>query len=209
MYGRVSDQFNTGNTVLTEFWFDPVDPNRLGSADVSRSAVYVDSKVIDRLDLSVWGGVGTSIQIDRIKVGTAKSDVLLSEYDRWAYRHGLSEGPYGDDDSDGQINLYEYALGGNPTNAVEQGSNLEYSMIRNETGHVSWMNYIYPVLSGSSNGLSYNVELTTNLVTGTWSRSGYETVGTNVTGDSLDFITVHIPVNDASQQFVRLLIHEQ
>ena len=48
------------------------------------------------------------------------SNVGLSAYESWAADFGVGAGT-NDFDADGLLNVYEYGLGGDPTNAADQG----------------------------------------------------------------------------------------
>ena len=70
VYGKLSD---SSGSLKVEIWFNPADPENLGSADVSYTRAYVDSKIVDRIDLGNWGG---AVSIDNFVVGTAIGDVI-------------------------------------------------------------------------------------------------------------------------------------
>jgi len=58
------------------------------------------------------------------------------------------------------VNVYEYGLGGDPTNATDQGISPVYST----GGEV--LTYIYPQLSDPGHGLDYHLETRDDLVGG-------------------------------------------
>ena len=125
-------------------------------------------------------------------------------YAGWAATWGVDIGAEGDDpDGDGLVNLYEYGLRGDPTNALDQGIAPEYSV--EEGGGSTVFRYIHPQLSDPESGLSYYLELNTDLVSGTWTNSGYRVLGTNVSGGSLGFVTNTTDTVD-SEKFIRLII---
>ncbi|MGE4488244.1 MAG: hypothetical protein AB7E95_01720, partial [Kiritimatiellales bacterium] len=72
-YTRLTDDGN--GSLICEIWFNPSDLDNLGVADVSRSAAYVDSKVIDQIGIETWG-VANATSYDSVKVGTELGDVI-------------------------------------------------------------------------------------------------------------------------------------
>lgn len=71
VYGKVSN--SADNKQKVEIWFNPSNPANLGTATVTYTKAYVDSKIIDRIDLSNWGG---TVKVDSITVGTQSTDVI-------------------------------------------------------------------------------------------------------------------------------------
>lgn len=142
--------------------------------------------------VSIWNSSG----FDNIAVlGGAYSG---SGYDAWAGDYGVTGGELDDDDSDGWSNLYEYGVGGNPTNGFING----------------WMPHITNTASGllflhgqhaTDTSLTYYLEMTDDLMMPSWTNIGYTVVSTNVTGYSHNWITNSIPTTD-SQKFIRLMI---
>jgi len=132
------------------------------------------------------------------------SSPLTGGYAGWADNWGVDIGAEtADYDGDGLPNIYEYGLGGDPTNAANQGTSPEFG-VANISG-TNWFGYVYPQLSDPDSGLSYSLEFNTNLVSGTWTNSGYIVTGTNVTGGSLDFVT-NVTDTVADEKFIRLII---
>ncbi len=125
-------------------------------------------------------------------------------YAGWADSWGVDIGAETDDyDGDGLINLHEYGLGGDPTDELDQGVSPE-SAIAN-VGGTNWFGYVYPQLSTPNSGLSYSLELSTDIALGNWTNAGYVVTGTNVTGGALDFVTNVTDTVDG-QKFIRLII---
>jgi arylsulfatase A-like enzyme len=122
-------------------------------------------------------------------------------YDQWASDHGIKGlGRYVDSDGDGMNNLYEYALGGAPTNRNHRGTLPSFS----RSG--SRFLYVHPRRADDAS-LVYTVETTTNLTSGTWTNLGYVVTGTNVTGGTLDFVTNDIDIV-RNKNFIRLIIEQ-
>ncbi len=130
--------------------------------------------------------------------------VMDSGFAVWATGWGVDIGDETDDyDSDGLSNLYEYGLGGNPTNSLDQGT-APVSGIEN-VGGTNYFGFVYPQLCDPDCGLSYSLEVTSDLVSGSWTNIGYQVLGTNVTGGDLDFVT-NVTDTVESQKFIRLII---
>ncbi len=121
-------------------------------------------------------------------------------YDLWAAEFGVTNGPAGDDDLDGQANLYEYGLGGNPTNGFVDGNSPTF-----EPG-AGGLEYIHAQRTNDST-LVYYLDLTSDLVNPAWTNLGYTVTGTNVTGLTFDFVTNVIDTAD-SAKFIRLQIDQ-
>lgn len=127
----------------------------------------------------------------------------LTTFDIWAIDNGVSPGTeLDDDDGDGLDNLSEYALGGNPTDGVTSSASLPELMY---TG--SGFEYVHAQRTNGA-GVVYYLEISDDLVSGSWSNAGYTVVGTNVTGGALDFVTNQVPAVD-SQKFIRLQVEAQ
>ena len=139
--------------------------------------------------------------IDSLKVEKTFTTV---GYTGWALGWGVDIGTSTNDyDGDGLSNLYEYGLGGDPTDALDQG--VSPTVAIENVGGTNWFNYVYPQRSDAGGELTYSIELTTNLVSGVWSAAGYSVFGTNVTGSELDFVTNVVDMIE-EQKFIRLII---
>jgi hypothetical protein len=128
------------------------------------------------------------------------SAVPESPYNQWASDNGV-EGvsPEADSDGDGMNNLYEYAMGGNPTNRMEQGALPVLSKFGN-----GFM-YVYPKRS-DDDSLIYLIDTSANLMdSGSWTNHGYVVIGTNITGGTLNFVTNEVDTA-GNEKFIRLRI---
>jgi hypothetical protein len=125
-----------------------------------------------------------------------------STYAQWTLGWGTNDigAATNDYDLDGLNNLYEYALGGNPTNAAIQGSSPVFA--KSGSGFI----YVHPMRSDDTS-LVYTVETRTNLLSGTWTNQGCTVTGTNVTGETLDFVTNDVDTVD-NEKFIRLRIEQ-
>lgn len=127
-----------------------------------------------------------------------------SKYDSWASSWGVDIGASTNDyDQDGLSNIYEYGLGGNPTNSADQGTSPGCGIAG--SGGTNWFEYVHPQLHDPDSGVVYYLEIADNLLFPAWTNTGYEVTGTNVTGGTLDFVT-NITATVGSQKFIRLII---
>lgn len=125
----------------------------------------------------------------------------VADYAGWASVWGVDIGAETNDyDGDGILNIYEYGLGGNPTNAADRGASPVFAI----DGDGAGLSYIYPRLAISTE-LNYYIELTDDLVPGSWTNAGYTVSGTNITSGTLDYVTNRIATDDP-QKFIRLII---
>jgi hypothetical protein len=106
-------------------------------------------------------------------------------------------------DGDSANNLVEYALGGNPTNAVSVGYDATAQIIY--ASGTNWFNYVYARRrDAAASGLSYTVEATTNLVFAGWSTNGIAEIGAGIIDSRFEAVTNRIETGDTG--FVRLRI---
>lgn len=115
------------------------------------------------------------------------------------------------DNFDGDVldNLYEYALGGIPTNGSHIGHVPEFQAL--EDGGISWLEYVYARRSDAvMRGLNYYLETNTDLMDASgWTNGNYTVVGTN-TGFAVGFdaVTNRIPTAVETNRFIRLKVEE-
>jgi len=131
----------------------------------------------------------------------APVEVVPSAYDSWTSAFGLN-GSNGlmsvDADDSGFINLYEYAMGGNPTNAGVNGPKPTHRLSGDQ------IEYIY--LRRNDTNLSYSVVVGTNLVTGAWSTNGVLEVGSATVDADFDSVTNQVSTVGNTNGFIRLKI---
>jgi hypothetical protein len=129
---------------------------------------------------------------------------VQSAYNYWASQYQLVQGQYGNDDGDALNNLYEFGLGGNPTNASNLGYPITYRL--NAAGGTNWFEYVYPKRSDPNSGLLYYLQLSTNLAAPGWTTTGYTVVGSGPLTNGFLSVTNRIETDTKSQQFIRLII---
>jgi len=149
--------------------------------------------------LQVSDGQNSTNQSFSISVSAATFD---PGYDAWANSSGAGAAT-ADADGDGRNNLYEYALNGDPDNSGNKGVD---PIVVKEGAAVK---FIHQKRNDDAN-LVYTVELTTNLVTGTWASGGTSVIGTDVQGGGTfyDVVTNSVPATDP-QSYIRLKILNQ
>lgn len=127
-------------------------------------------------------------------------------YNAWALSEGLtsSNNAYAQNpDGDELDNLAEYGLGGQPTNAANQGIASVYGTM--EEGGTNWMTYIYAMRSDYSlRGLGYYLETSADLVATSWTNGNYEVVGIHETGGDFNYVTNRVSTDVETEQFLRV-----
>jgi hypothetical protein len=147
-------------------------------------------------------------QVSEMDVSAWTPPSYATAYQAWANFYALVNGPEGDDDLDGLANLYEYGLGGNPSDPQDKGHSPESGIV-SDSG-TNWFVYVYPMMSDINSGLSYSIELTDDLVDGIWTHVGYEVLGTGTDAfaSGFDAVTNRVSTQDDPSQFIRLIINE-
>lgn len=136
------------------------------------------------------------------------STASTNSYENWAQHQGLSgaetnrtadieNGGLGD----GMNNLVEYALGGNPS--VDDAAAVLPKTAVVTTGGTNWFYHIHNQRTDDAS-LTYTVQLSTNLVSGTWQTNDVEKVGES--GAVNNFKSVTNRTDAGSKEFMRLRI---
>jgi hypothetical protein len=137
-------------------------------------------------------GTGAGTEVFELEIYGGLADVTpLVGYDAWVIAEEIIGGPTDDDDGDGLDNLSEYAVSEKPT-ITKSGATF---------------NYVHKQRTDDPD-LSVELQTTTDLVSGSWTNTGYSILGTNVTGGTYDDVTNSIPV-DGPQSYIRLRIQNQ
>ena len=177
--------------------------------DFTGTADTVDSLSLDGGITTITAGTYTAAALSGLGTGTytgtGSLTVTTSGENAWANSWGVDIGASTDDyDHDGLLNIYEYGLGGNPTDNTDQGVSPTFgSMIM---GGTNYFRYIHPQLKNPNSGISYHLEISTNLVSGSWVNSGYSVLGTNVPAEgTLNYVTNITSMVD-SKKYIRLII---
>ena len=164
---------------------------------------FNDVNTMTRIDIGTWaanGSSGTRFHLDNVQVISGATG-----YAAWVGGWGgIDIGSETNDyDNDGVLNLYEYGLGGDPTNALDQGTPPVFMIVNDGGSNV--FSYVHPQLSDANSGIAYFLELKTNLTSGIWINNGYTVTGTNAGAGTLSYIT-NIINTATNQKYIRLVI---
>lgn len=146
----------------------------------------------------------SSYQLLKVGNGGVQEIVL---YDKWAEDHTLRGGSAlkGEDpDGDGANNLYEYALGGDPTESSD--GSLLFPVLQSATGDK--LEYVYSRRKDAvRRGLTYSIETTTDLQSGIWNNIGTSAETGSVSKNAeFDTVTNLISIDGKKKLFVRLKV---
>jgi hypothetical protein len=137
---------------------------------------------------------------------TITLQILGTQLETWAYGYdltGTNAVASANPDGDPLNNLYEFGLGGNPTNSADIGTK---PVIENGAGYVD---YVHVNRVAASNEISYALAITSNLQYGPWTtNTGYTIVGYGPVVDDFDTVTNRISTTEKDQQFIKLIIEE-
>ncbi len=126
-------------------------------------------------------------------------------FDKFAELHGISADKYADDDNDGLINLFEYALGSHPNDSESKQAKPAIRVIKDENGNVI-CEYVYN-RNADESAVSCRVETIDDLSESTWSDENVKTYsGAEI--DGFKSVTNHVSF-DGVNKFMRLTIEER
>jgi hypothetical protein len=168
--------------------------------ETNKEAYFEISGYVNGTD-PVDGGSGRIVITNPVQNLTFQGSL----YSSWEQKYALNQGPTGDDDGDRFKNLYEFAVGGNPTNSSDLGYPITYRL--NSAGGTNWFEYVHPQRSDPNSGLLYYLELS-NLAAPVWTNAGYTVVGSGPLTNGFLFVTNRIEVDGIDQQFVRLVVEK-
>ena len=123
----------------------------------------------------------------------------LTPYEQWnfTYLADIEAPGWGDPDSDGVVNLMEFAAGTHPG----QSGAAQISGIRTEAG----IEFAYTRNKAALPGMQFAVEWSDSLVARSWSTAGVTDVIIS-DGATLQQVTATVPMGNASRRFVRLRV---
>lgn len=107
-------------------------------------------------------------------LGPAANTGYAAFTDQYGITGAPQSGPMEDYDGDGQLNINEYAFGGDPLDPADTGVLPEFSY-----GSNNMVRFANVIVSDPDADVSYSVESTTNLVSGVWGDPGWTAVNTN------------------------------
>lgn len=153
------------------------------------------------------GGYDFAFKMDNVYLAANVDPTFLTPYEKWYTLYGLegSNTLYSaDPDGDLYDNMYEWGLGGDPTNELDQGIASVYG------GEGSIFTYTFPSNS-LADDLNYYIETTENLVTGTWTNTGYDVTGTGIHSENASFaaVTNELSTVVKDEQFIKLIIEQK
>lgn len=126
-------------------------------------------------------------------------------FNHWVEQKGLDK--TGDADGDHIVNLLEYAFGGNPNDAADQGFIPRGR--RAEVGGKRGMSYIYRELRDPERQLNYRFETTDSLTDSNWETMDLEVTATT---NRVDYywreISAFVPMKQ-NQKFMRVVVEEE
>lgn len=177
------------------------------STVTARGASVISNFTFNTIGLGYAYTVGQTGIFDNVTAEVLVG-AYVSPYAAWSNAYNLTQGPYGNDDGDALNNLYEFGLGGDPTNALDVG----YTPLSSPVGidGTNWFYYVYPRMVAANGILQYSIETTEDLINVPWTNGNYEVVGTGVDGFAAGFnaVTNRIPTDVKNKQFIQLLITE-
>jgi hypothetical protein len=167
---------------------------------------YVTGDWIDLRFRGITGaGFRSDMALDHIRVGSITAAL---PYEKWAsdftlaYPDAVSSA---NPDSDVLNNLYEYGLGGDPTNSADIGHVPAFGIL--DEGGTNFVEYTYARRVGSGGILNYYLETTANLLSNDWANSGYVMLpDTDVIDADFEAVTNRIDAAGKTNEFIRLII---
>ena len=144
--------------------------------------------------------------LGNLLVGVDQPTVVPVTYDSWVAQYptlGSLTNLNDNYDGDALNNLYEFAQGGNPTNA--DAGNASVYRIVGDTG-TNYFEYVYYRRKDYvRQGLTYELELTESLTIPAWTNVGYEVTGTGTYNEDFRSVTNRVPSIDPAK-FIQLQI---
>ncbi|MCF7816561.1 MAG: SUMF1/EgtB/PvdO family nonheme iron enzyme [Kiritimatiellales bacterium] len=187
---------------------------------VSDSGADADA---DGLSNSEEFGLGTNPQLadsdgdglsDGMEVNTYSTDPLSADSDGdfmpdgWEVSFALdplATNALADADSDGRADLYEFAMGGDPTNALDAGPVPFYVVA--QIGGTNWLDYIHARRTNAvSLGLAYGPELVDDPLTGIWTNGGYAITGQAGSSNGFELVTNRMEQWASTNLYIRLTV---
>jgi len=149
-------------------------------------------------NLIAYGGVGQlEVDYNLSHSGFTTISATASGYDVWAAEHGIGASN-DDDDGDSRGNFYEYVMRGNPTDALDKGSE-PFLLVQNGA-----FLYVHAHRNDDPD-LVYSLESTTNLVTGIWTDAVYTVAGAIFNFGGYDFVINQLQTGD-EPTYIRLKV---
>ena len=153
----------------------------------------------------VGAGCACDRRLGNIALDLVRPTRVSDTYSEWIARYpavGALTNYTDNPDGDPGNNLFEYALGGNPTNAEVTGFLTECVLV--EQDGTQFVDFIYYKRRESwLLGLTYTLETTDDLMGPAWSNVGYQVLGAAPYDAVFDAVSNRVNTTDA-QKFMRL-----
>ena len=180
------------------------------SAGSSIKPLYIGGRVVGRVfegafyqHVAVYertlSGAAMQAQFDAMPIPLGGDYAAFTDF--YGITGEPNSAPEEDYDGDGQLNVYEYGLGGDPTDPADVGTEPTFSY---GTDHQARFRNV--ILTDPTADIAYFVEQTDNLAIGAWTNSGWNLVSTNATGDAAFDEVLHRISGDQENLFIRLRI---
>lgn len=185
------------------YWVDDTGTN-IGSIAMSTST---NLSFAPSQTFAVGGcsGSSTAGRVFNLAFTLSLTDLSTTRFGKWAASFDLAGTdmlPAADPDADTFNNLYEYGMGGDPTNPAV--SFIMYPVFEAVGGVGSTFDYVHPRRT-DDDSLRYSLEVTDDLVSGVWTNSGGHTeIGTNAISAEFEAVTNRITTLGKSNEFIRL-----
>lgn len=203
-----------------------------GNTHPAAGIKLMDSDTTQLLDLAALGtpvdltglgfsvGAGQSLSfnadtnfLDGAGIAGFSFDISASQalnYADWATQYSVVGGMTDDDDNDGLGNLYEFAVGGNPTNGTVAPAYMPTSTLVDVGGSSNVIEYVYTRRQPVPVDLQYYCEVDTQGLTfPNWTNDGYSVTGEANAAAGFKTVTNQIPVDANTKKFIKLVIEQQ
>lgn len=200
--GTTSAGVTANDGVTIDYVNDP--PRRVvGSGTYTNLSTLATSWTTDQSTAGYIAVVGLAAYLQSTSAPPATPQ---SMFDTWAATNitGSATNLLDDADGDSLDNLTEYAIGGNPDSAADQGNVPLKSMT--ELNGTNYLVYVYYERDdAAARGLSASLTAGTDLVNTNWSASPIEFVGSGAGPAGFNAVTNRVPM-DQPQGFLRLQV---
>ncbi|QHI69084.1 hypothetical protein [Tichowtungia aerotolerans] len=183
----------TTNEGVTLDYVNSPPKRGVGSAAYTNLSSLITTWTTDQSTVGYIALVGIAAYLQSTNV-VATPESLYAD---WLGGETVNTNLLEDVDGDGVNNLVDYAVGGS--------GNLPVSAM--DASYMTYVHVQWDETEAALRGLSYDVQATSNLVSGTWSTNGVEFVGSAADTPAAGYLTVtnRIPVSEM-QDFLRLHI---
>ena len=178
--------------------------NETGSTIVG--GLQVPGRFMD-IGMNYNGGQQWAGLVDEFRIYSL-AGAITTPYTLWINQYAAGAGAETNQtdnpDGDALNNLYEWGLGGDPTNSADIGHVPTFGTV--EDGGANWFEYVHAKRNNAGNlGLDYYLDLKTDLVSGSWASNDY-VVGTGTLDGEFDAVTNRVPTDVEDAQFIQLMI---